>query len=108
MSRYLAFLTLLFSNSINKGFPWNLVAFAWTDYIYFLQTLSFIGTYSFNLLSVTFFLIPTIILFKYSKFTKLSFLAFLLMILTINFFYGSLIIKNNEKISDLEQLYRKA
>ena len=82
------------------GFPWNLVAFAWADYIYFLQTLPFIGTYSFNLLSVTFFLIPTIILFKYSKFTKLSFLAFSLTILTINFFYGSLIIKNNEKISD--------
>ena len=34
------------------GFPWNLIAFAWTDYLYFLQILSFIGTYSFNLLSV--------------------------------------------------------
>ena len=81
------------------GFPWNLTAFAWTDYIYFLQILPFIGTYSFNLLSVTFFLIPTIIFFNYNKIIKLSFLAFASAILIINFFYGSLIVKNNEKIS---------
>ena len=84
------------------GFPWNLTAFAWTDYIYFLQILPFIGTYTFNLLSVTFFLIPAIILFKYSKIKKLFFLAFSLAILIINFFYGALIIKNNEKNSETD------
>jgi len=81
------------------GFPWNLAAFTWTDYIYFLQTLPFIGTYSFNLLSITFFLIPAIILFNYNKIIKISFLAFSILVLTINFFYGSLIIKNNEKLA---------
>jgi len=81
------------------GFPWNLIAYTWTDYIYFLQILPFIGTYSFNLLSVTFFLIPVIILFNYSKIKKIFFLIFSLAILIINFFYGSLIIKNNEKIN---------
>ena len=83
------------------GFPWNLVAFAWTDYIYFLQILPFIGTYSFNLLSITFFLIPTVILFNYNKITKLFFLFFASLILIINFFYGSLIIKNNEKKNEI-------
>ena len=81
------------------GFPWNLTAFTWTEYIYFLQILPFIGTYSFNLLSVTFFLIPTIILFNYKKIIKLYFLVFALTILIINFFYGSQIIKNNAKIN---------
>ena len=81
------------------GFPWNLIAFAWTDYIYFLQVLPFIGTYSFNLLSITFFLIPTVILFNYRKDTKLFFLVFTFLILIINFFYGSLMIKNNEIIN---------
>ena len=81
------------------GFPWNLIAFAWTDYIYFLQVLPFIGTYSFNLLSITFFLIPTVILFNYRKDTKLFFLVFAFLILIINFFYGSLMIKNNEIIN---------
>jgi len=89
-----------FRGYILGGFPWNLVAFTWTDYIYFLQILPFIGTYSFNLLSVTFFLIPAIILFNYNKITKLSVLVFTSVILIINFFYGSLIIKNNEKISE--------
>ena len=49
------------------GFPWNLIAFAWTDYLSVIQILSLIGTYSFNLLSLTIFLIPTIILFNYKK-----------------------------------------
>ena len=82
------------------GFPWNLIAFAWTDYLTFLQVLSFIGTYSFNLLSITIFLIPTIVLFNYTKIIKLFFLTFATVILIINFFYGSLIIKNNEKINE--------
>jgi len=82
------------------GFPWNLAAFAWTDYIYFLQILPFIGTYSFNLLSVTFFLIPVIILFNYNKITKLNVLAIASVILIINLFYGSQIIKKNEKTSE--------
>ena len=63
------------------GFPWNLIVFSWTDYLPFLQVLSLIGTYSFNLLSVTIFLIPTIILFNYRKITKLFFLVFWLITL---------------------------
>ena len=45
------------------GFPWNLISYSWSDYLQSLQILSFIGTYSFNLLCITFFLIPTIIFF---------------------------------------------
>ncbi len=82
------------------GFPWNLIVYSWTDYLPFLQILSFIGTYSFNLLSITIFLIPTIILFNHRKITKLIFLLFTIVILTINFFYGSLILKNNKKINE--------
>ena len=46
------------------GFPWNLIAYSWTDYLNFLQIVSFTGTYLFNLFSIIFFLIPTIIFFK--------------------------------------------
>ena len=73
------------------GFPWNLIVYSWTDYLPFLQILSFIGTYSFNLLSITIFLIPTIILFNYRKITKLIFLLFTIVILIMNFFYGRII-----------------
>ena len=86
-----------FRSFILGGFPWNLIVFSWTDYLPFLQVLSLIGTYSLNLLSVTIFLIPTIVLFNYRKITKLIFLVFATVILIINFFYGSLIVKNNKK-----------
>ena len=85
---------------ILSGFPWNLIVFSWTDYLPFLQLASFIGTYSFNLLSITFFLIPIIILFNYRKEIKLFFLFFASVLLIINFFYGSFILKNNEKIKE--------
>ena len=81
------------------GFPWNLIAFAWTDYLSILQILSFIGTYAFNLLTLTIFLIPTIILFNHKKKTKLLFLILTTVFLIVNFFYGSTILKNNEKVN---------
>ena len=80
-----------FRGFILGGFPWNLIAFAWTDYLKILQVLPFIGTYAFNLLSLTIFLIPTIILFNYNKKTKLSFLILTTVLLIANFFYGSII-----------------
>ena len=82
------------------GFPWNLFAFAWTDYLSILQVLSFIGTYSFNLLILTIFLIPAIILFDYKKKTKMIFLISTVSILLGNFFYGSAILKSNEKVNE--------
>ena len=82
------------------GFPWNLIAYSWTDYLNFLQIVSFTGTYLFNLFSIIFFLIPTIIFFKYKKKTKLFSLAIAIAILTINFIYGAIIIKNNKKIDE--------
>ena len=38
------------------GFPWNLIVYSWTDYLYSLQILSVLGTYTFNLITITFFL----------------------------------------------------
>ena len=49
--------------SILGGFPWNLIAYSWTEYINSIQILSIIGTYSFNLLSITIFLIPSVFFF---------------------------------------------
>ncbi len=49
------------------GFPWNLIAYSFTDYLQLIQILSLIGTYAFNLLCITLFLIPCIIFFNYNK-----------------------------------------
>ena len=80
------------------GFPWNLIVYSWTSYLNSLQILSLIGTYSFNLISITIFLLPLVVFFKKSlKFKLISFI-FLLVILVSNHFYGYQKIKNNEKL----------
>jgi apolipoprotein N-acyltransferase len=80
------------------GFPWNLIAYSFTEYLQLIQILSLVGTYSFNLLCITFFLIPGLIFFNYKKKKKILFLLFSILLLFINFFYGSSIIKKNEEI----------
>ncbi len=87
------------------GFPWNLIVYSWTNYLHSLQILSLIGTYSFNLISLTFFLIPTVITFKKSRKFKFITFIFLIFILISNYFYGYQNIKNDEKLyTQLEDL----
>ena len=83
---------------ILSGFPWNLIAYSWTNYLNSLQTLSLIGTYSFNLISITIFLLPLVIFFNKSLKFKLILFIFLLVILLSNYFYGHQKIKNDEKL----------
>ena len=79
------------------GFPWNLVVFSLSNNLYSLQILSYIGTYSLNLLSITIFLLPVVFFFKYKSLTKFLIFGFSLILVMINFLYGNLIIKNFEK-----------
>ena len=79
------------------GFPWNLVVFSLSNNLYSLQILSYIGTYSLNLLSITIFLSPVILFFKYKSLTKFLIFSLSLILILINFLYGNLIIKNFEK-----------
>ncbi len=79
------------------GFPWNLVVFSFSNNLPFLQILSYIGTYSLNLLSITIFLLPVIFFFKYKSITKILIFSISLILIVINFLYGNLIINNFEK-----------
>ncbi len=79
------------------GFPWNLLVFSLSNNLHSLQILSYIGTYSLNLLSITIFLLPVIFFFKYKSLTKFLIFSFSLILLVINFLYGNFIIKNFEK-----------
>ena len=79
------------------GFPWNLIAYSFTDYLQLIQILSLIGTYTFNLLCITLFLIPCIIFFNYTRKKKIFILFSSILLLSINIFYGSSVIKKNEE-----------
>ena len=81
------------------GFPWNLIVYSFTDYLPLIQILSLIGTYTFNLLCITFFLIPCIIIFNYNKNKKILVLFFSILLLSLNFFYGTFVIKKYEKFN---------
>ncbi len=81
------------------GFPWNLIAYSFTDYLQLIQILSLVGTYAFNLLCITLFLTPSIIFFKYTKKKKIFFLISSIFLLSINFFYGDSVIKKYEEIN---------
>jgi len=80
------------------GFPWNLIAYSWTNYLNSIQIISFLGTYSFNLVSITVFLLPIIIFFDKKLNFKISVLLFLFIILLSNYFYGNYKIKKDEDL----------
>ena len=70
------------------GFPWNLIVYSWSNYINSIQIISFIGTYSFNLISITIFSLPLVIFFNKKLKFKLVVLFLLFLILLLNHFYG--------------------
>jgi len=53
--------------SILTGFPWNLISFSFSNNIYFIQIISIIGTYSFNLICISLFTLPAVFLLKKTK-----------------------------------------
>ena len=80
------------------GFPWNLIAFSWTNYLNSIQVISLLGTYSFNLISITVFLIPSVIYFNHKLDYKIIILFSLCIILISNHFYGKHKIKNDDEL----------
>ena len=80
------------------GFPWNIIVYSWTNYLNSIQILSLIGTYSFNLISITIFLLPFLIFFQKEIKFKIFIFIFLLFVLICNAFYGYKKIKNDEKL----------
>jgi apolipoprotein N-acyltransferase len=53
--------------SILTGFPWNLISFSFSSSIYFIQILSIIGTYSFNLICISLFTAPALFILRKSR-----------------------------------------
>ena len=86
--------------SILTGFPWNLISFSFSNSIYFIQILSIIGTYSFNLICVSLFTVPSLFILRNSRSEIVVCFSFILLSITFLIF-GK--IKNNN-FNSLESL----
>ena len=53
------------------GFPWNLIVYSLTNYIYSIQILSIIGTYALNLFAITLFTLPVLLFFNNTTKSKI-------------------------------------
>ena len=79
--------------SVLTGFPWNLIAFSFSESIYFIQILSVIGTYSFNLICISLFTVPAIFILRKTR--KEIIVCFFFILVSISFFiFGNL--KNDQ------------
>ena len=83
--------------SILTGFPWNLISFSWSNSINSLQVLSLVGTYSFNLFSITIFSLPFVFIFKNYRKIQLKVFFILIFLIGINYIYGSQVISKSNK-----------
>ena len=88
------------------GFPWNLISFSFSENLYIIQIISIIGTYSFNLICISIFASPALLVLKKSQQEIILFIFFILTFISIivfgnlknNYFDSLLKIENNYKI----------
>ena len=83
---------------ILTGFPWNLIAYSFSNHLEILSITSIIGTYGFNLFCISLFVSPVVFILRDNKKDVLSCIFFLFITL-IFYFYGSY---SKEKFDEAE------
>jgi len=74
--------------SILTGFPWNLIAYSFSDHLEILSIISLIGTYGFNLFCISLFTSPALFILRDKK-IDLSICIVFLIIPLLFYIYGS-------------------
>jgi len=90
--------------SIFTGFPWNLISFSFSDSVNFIQILSVIGTYSFNLFCISLFSIPAVFILRNSR--KEIIVCFIFILVSVGFLvFGNIKNNNFESIKSIKNAY---
>jgi apolipoprotein N-acyltransferase len=97
-------LTEFLRGNILTGFPWNLIAYSFSENPEILQALSFIGTYGFNILCISFFITPAIFILRENKKEILVCIFFLLSSIVL-YFSGSYKIKSFQLLNIVKNDY---
>ena len=84
--------------TILTGFPWNLIAYSFYNYIEILNITSIIGTYSFNLFCISLFASTSFLILRDSKKEIIVCVSFLIITLFF-YFFGS---QRLEKFNNLD------
>ncbi len=93
--------------TILTGFPWNLIAYSFSDHIEILNITSIIGTYGFNLFCISLFASTSFLILRDSKKEIIVFILFVMITLSFYFFGSQRLEKfNNIEASDLNYKLR--
>tara|TARA_E500000331_G_scaffold321511_1_gene335805 strand:+ start:6397 stop:7947 length:1551 start_codon:yes stop_codon:yes gene_type:complete len=102
---FVIYFSILFSlfefirGTIFTGFPWNLIAFSWSQSIENIQILSLIGTYSLSLFSITLFCSPFLLFVNKFKIKDIVFLGIIFLMFISNYVYGFMVLKNDNNFT---------
>ena len=91
--------------SILTGFPWNLIAYSFSNNIAILNITSIIGTYGFNLFCISFFTSPAIFILRENK-KEISILILFLITTLVFYVYGSQKLKKFNNIEANKHDYK--
>ena len=89
---------------ILTGFPWNLISFSFSNSIYFLQILSIVGTYSFNLICITLFTVPALFILRKSK-VEIMVCFFFILVSAGFLIFGNIKVKNFDFLESVKNSY---
>ena len=89
---------------IFTGFPWNLISYSFSDSVNFIQILSVIGTYSFNLFCISLFTIPAVFILRNSR--KEIIVCFLFILVSVGFVvFGNVKNNNFDSLNSIKNSY---
>ena len=91
--------------SILTGFPWNLISFSFSNSIYFIQILSIIGTYSFNLICISLFTAPALFILRNSR-KELTVCSFYILLSVGFLIFGKIQNDNFNSLESVKNSYR--
>ncbi len=85
-------------SKVLTGFPWNLWAYSFSWSTEIIQILNKIGLFAFNLITITFFLLPAVFFLKIKISQKSSIIFFVTLIILSLYIYGNYSINQNSRM----------
>ena len=89
---------------IFTGFPWNLVSYSFSENIYFIQIVSLIGTYSFNLFCISLFSLPAVLILRKNR-KQIIFCFFFILISSTFLIFGNFKINQFNSLINIKNSY---